>query len=95
MKLSRIGAALAVAAVAGWFSVSTLRAADASSAAMWKPSRPNAKTFKKPAAPPATIVKYVCPMGEYTGAKPGKCPKCGMELKRVVEPAPKKPATKK
>ncbi len=23
---------------------------------------------------------YVCPMGEYEGDKPGKCPKCGMNL---------------
>ena len=23
---------------------------------------------------------YVCPMGEYQSSKPGKCPKCGMEL---------------
>lgn len=23
---------------------------------------------------------YACPMGEYQGSKPGKCPKCGMEL---------------
>lgn len=32
---------------------------------------------------------YVCPMGDYQGDKPGKCPKCGMTL---VE---KKPAAKK
>ena len=23
---------------------------------------------------------YVCPMGEYQSSKPGKCPKCGMNL---------------
>ncbi len=23
---------------------------------------------------------YVCPMGDYEGGKPGKCPKCGMTL---------------
>ncbi len=23
---------------------------------------------------------YVCPMGDYQGNKPGKCPKCGMNL---------------
>ncbi|MBI5743627.1 MAG: YHS domain-containing protein [Elusimicrobia bacterium] len=23
---------------------------------------------------------YVCPMGDYRGDKPGKCPKCGMDL---------------
>ena len=32
---------------------------------------------KKPAA---QAKKYVCPMGEYEGDKPGKCPKCGMNL---------------
>lgn len=29
----------------------------------------------------AAAGKYVCPMGDYEGDKPGKCPKCGMELK--------------
>ena len=24
---------------------------------------------------------YACPMGDYQGDKPGKCPKCGMNLK--------------
>ncbi|MDA8132855.1 MAG: heavy metal-binding domain-containing protein [Elusimicrobia bacterium] len=24
--------------------------------------------------------RYVCPMGDYEGDKPGKCPKCGMNL---------------
>ena len=32
---------------------------------------------KKPAAAAKT---YVCPMGDYKGDKPGKCPKCGMTL---------------
>ncbi len=33
---------------------------------------------KKPAAAHAKI--YMCPMGDYQGDKPGKCPKCGMDL---------------
>jgi YHS domain-containing protein len=35
-----------------------------------------------------TTVYYVCPMKEHTEKfdKPGKCPKCGMELKKVEEP---------
>ena len=24
--------------------------------------------------------RYVCPMGEYEGDRPGQCPKCGMTL---------------
>jgi YHS domain-containing protein len=32
---------------------------------------------KKEAAPKV----YVCPMNDYKGDKPGKCPKCGMTLK--------------
>ncbi|HBA59297.1 MAG TPA: hypothetical protein DCZ92_00455 [Elusimicrobia bacterium] len=28
----------------------------------------------------ANAARYVCPMGEYEGDKPGKCPKCGMTL---------------
>jgi hypothetical protein len=31
----------------------------------------------------ATAVKYECPMKDFTGDAPGKCPKCGMELKPV------------
>lgn len=27
-----------------------------------------------------SAASYVCPMGEYEGAKPGTCPKCGMTL---------------
>lgn len=35
---------------------------------------------------------YVCPMGDYTGTKPGKCPNCGMDLvKQKVTDS--KPAT--
>ncbi len=37
----------------------------------------------KATEPPGEAVKvthYVCPMGDYEGDKPGKCPKCGMEL---------------
>lgn len=26
--------------------------------------------------------RYVCPMGDYEGDKPGKCPKCGMTLEK-------------
>jgi hypothetical protein len=37
------------------------------------------------AAPARTAARagkrYVCPMGDYEGDKPGKCPKCGMQLK--------------
>lgn len=33
---------------------------------------------KKPAAEAKKV--YVCPMGDYQGDKPGKCPKCGMKL---------------
>ncbi|MFA5858862.1 MAG: heavy metal-binding domain-containing protein [Elusimicrobiota bacterium] len=32
----------------------------------------------------ATKTVYICPMGEYEGNKPGKCPKCGMKLKKLV-----------
>ena len=33
----------------------------------------------KPGTKPASKI-YVCPMGEYESGKPGKCPKCGMNL---------------
>ena len=32
---------------------------------------------------------YVCPMKEYAQGKPGKCPKCGMELKKMYCPMKK------
>jgi hypothetical protein len=39
------------------------------------------KTKKVVAAKTATVAAvYVCPMGHYTGDKPGKCPICGMDL---------------
>jgi hypothetical protein len=62
----------------------------------WSQKNPG-KTFKK--APPShhvklaakQTVKYVCPMGDYVGDKPGKCPKCGMTLeKKVVTESTKK-----
>ena len=39
---------------------------------------------KKTEAPAATqpAEKYVCPMGCAESDKPGKCPKCGMTLKK-------------
>lgn len=36
------------------------------------------KYLKKKKAEQAKV--YVCPMGDYQGDKPGKCPKCGMNL---------------
>jgi hypothetical protein len=35
----------------------------------------------KPQASAKAAKKFVCPMGDYESDKPGKCPKCGMELK--------------
>jgi len=40
----------------------------------------------QPATQPAA--KYACPMGCATADKPGKCPKCGMDLVKQ-EPAGK------
>ncbi len=42
-------------------------------------ANPEKFVSKKPAAAEAKKV-YVCPMGDYQGDKPGKCPKCGMNL---------------
>jgi YHS domain-containing protein len=36
------------------------------------------KYLQKKQEPQAKI--YVCPMGDYAGEKPGKCPRCGMDL---------------
>lgn len=40
---------------------------------------------KKPESKPSTKADskkavWVCPMGDFTGDKPGKCPNCGMDL---------------
>lgn len=50
-----------------------------------------AKNPEKYAAKKAAPEKvYACPMGDYEGPKPGKCPKCGMELKEKKPAAAKK-----
>lgn len=41
-------------------------------------ANPEKFVSKKPAAEAKKV--YVCPMGDYQGDKPGKCPKCGMNL---------------
>lgn len=38
---------------------------------------------KKPAAQ-RDFITYACPMGHFQGSKPGKCPRCGMELKEKL-----------
>lgn len=39
--------------------------------------------------------KYVCPMDGYTSNKPGKCPKCGMDLvKQAAKSKPPQSSTK-
>ena len=38
------------------------------------------QTLPKLKNSPAGAARYVCPMGEYEGDKPGTCPKCGMTL---------------
>lgn len=45
---------------------------------------PKAKT--KAAKKKKATVKYVyvCPMGDFTGDKPGKCPNCGMDLVKTA-----------
>ena len=41
-------------------------------------ANPEKYVSKKPAVEVKKV--YICPMGEYQGDKPGKCPKCGMTL---------------
>ncbi len=45
------------------------------SGAASQPATPRLKALAKPSA-----ARYVCPMGDYEGDKPGQCPKCGMTL---------------
>jgi len=41
-------------------------------------ANPEKYVSKKPAVEAKKV--YACPMGDYQGDKPGKCPKCGMTL---------------
>jgi rubrerythrin len=38
------------------------------------------KKIKKAAKSQSEKTVWVCPMGDFTGDKPGKCPNCGMDL---------------
>ena len=40
----------------------------------------NPEKYAKKKAVAGAKKTYVCPMGDYSGEKPGKCPKCGMKL---------------
>ena len=40
----------------------------------------NPEKYAKKKAVAGAKKTYVCPMGDYQGDKPGKCPKCGMKL---------------
>jgi rubrerythrin len=58
------------------------------------------KKSRKSRKAKGTKVVWVCPMGDYVGTKPGKCPNCGMELvKEVVKadwtPSPSSDSGKK
>lgn len=50
------------------------------------------KVSQDPVSNTAANSVWVCPMGDYTGAKTadGKCPKCGMELVKQGSTAEKK-----
>lgn len=56
---------------------------------------PAMKAKKKKAKKVAMKTIWVCPMGDYTGDKPGKCPNCQMDLVKKEVPADtgKAPAT--
>jgi len=43
------------------------------------PAATGSETGARPAVKKVSKT-YVCPMGDYEGDKPGKCPKCGMTL---------------
>lgn len=48
---------------------------------------PAMKAKKKKARKQAMKTVWVCPMGDYTGDKPGKCPNCQMDLVKKEIPA--------
>ena len=58
-----------------------------------KASRKTATVKKKKAEASAAETDqyvWVCPMGDFTGTKPGKCPNCGMDLVKVKKSDSKK-----
>jgi rubrerythrin len=70
------------------FSHADEAAGNASAAITPQPSGPatpvvkakKSKKTKKTAKTEAKKAVWVCPMGDYTSDKPGKCPNCGMDL---------------
>jgi rubrerythrin len=63
--------------------MSTPSAAMANATPMATPMLKAKKKMKKKAM--KTV--WVCPMGDYTGDKPGKCPNCQMDLVKKEVPA--------
>jgi hypothetical protein len=57
-------------------------------------SKNSGKVLKK-SSQVSQNVKYICPVGDnYTSYKPGKCPKCGVDLKRVLVSSRRSTSTK-
>ncbi|MHB9133345.1 MAG: efflux RND transporter periplasmic adaptor subunit [Armatimonadota bacterium] len=56
------------------------------------PSKPATSSMTPPSSKPVAKATYACPMHpEVTNTKPGKCPKCGMDLVRQAAPTAAKP----
>jgi YHS domain-containing protein len=49
-------------------------------------SQPSASQSQPAKKKPGKKAAYVCPMDGYRSAKPGKCPKCGMDLQKQEVP---------
>lgn len=69
------------------FALGSALAADTPTPAPATPAPKAAKPTKKAAAPKAVKDVWVCPMGDYKGAKTadGKCPNCKMDLVKVKD----------
>lgn len=96
MKLLFAHRSILVLALLAGFST-TLWADETATPSMSQPTAQTTPTHKKKAKKAEkkkkTKIAWVCPMGDYTGDKPGKCPNCGMDLVKTEVPADGAPST--
>ena len=88
-KLSLIVLGLLLSGALSWVSAEEAKPAAPAAASATAPAKPAAKPMKKAAKKKAGAIKkeakamYRCEHCNITSDKPGKCPACGMEMKKI------------